>query len=95
MQKIHKKKSKFQMRLELRKALVDALMKAHHDAGHDEVTREMAEAELAGSYQKALQQAFNIVTDQMTGVHLLVAQYALAHFEELVFPTESERYDVQ
>lgn len=90
----HKTNTKFQMRLELRKALVDALLKAHQDAGHEGVTRKQAEEELAKSYQRALQTAFNTVTDSMTGVDLLIVQYALAHFEELVAP-EAGRYDVQ
>lgn len=93
-----KPKSKFEMRVAVRSAMTSALMAAYSKAGVIKTWKE-CESEVIDALPSALQDGFNIVTDNVEGskkgVKTLVLQYALAHFEELMSPYIPEAEDVQ
>lgn len=87
---IRKRKTKFEMRVALRNAMAGALLDAYTKAGVEKTWKE-CENEILDSLPKALQKGFNVATVNMAGAGLLIVQYALAHFEELMSPYMPEK----
>ena len=85
MKTTRKKKTRFEMRVALRNAMTSALLSAYTQAGIEKKWAD-CEEEVIGALPRALQEGFGVATDNMTGAKLLIVQYALAHFEELMSP---------